>query len=76
MNAQAHVSPLAAARDVGADIPRAGEVPAHHDTGGLHTTRRIVVIGYTAGCPTRLCARCWVGRRGRAPSLRGLLSRS
>ena len=37
--------PLVAARDVGADLPRAGEVLSHPDIGELHATRRIVVIG-------------------------------
>ena len=41
--------PLVAARDLGADLPRVGEVPAHPAIGELHATRRIVVIGYTAG---------------------------
>jgi len=37
--------PLVAARDVGADLPRAGEVLSHPDIGELHATKRIVVIG-------------------------------
>lgn len=39
------VYPLAAARDVGADLPRVGEVLSHPDIGDLYTTKRIVVIG-------------------------------
>lgn len=39
------VYPLVAARDVGADLPRVGEVLSHPDIGDLYTTKRIVVIG-------------------------------
>ena len=44
-NAESHPYPLVAARDVGADLPRVGEVLSHPDIGELHATRRIVVIG-------------------------------
>ena len=37
--------PLFAARDVGVDLPRVGEVLSHPDVGELYTTKRIVVIG-------------------------------
>ena len=37
--------PLLAARDVGADLPRVGEVLSLPDVGELYTTKRIVVIG-------------------------------
>jgi hypothetical protein len=37
--------PLFAARDVGTDLPRVGEVLSHPDVGELYTTKRIVVIG-------------------------------
>jgi hypothetical protein len=37
--------PLVAARDVGTDLPRVGEVLSHSDVGELYATKRIVVIG-------------------------------
>jgi hypothetical protein len=37
--------PLVAARDVGTELPRVGEVLSHPDIGALHTAKRIVVIG-------------------------------
>lgn len=37
--------PLVAARDVGIDLPRVGEVLSHPDIGELYTAKRIVVIG-------------------------------
>ena len=46
--------PLVAARDVGTDLPRVGEVLSHPDIGELYATKRIAVIGIHGWFPNAI----------------------
>ena len=72
-NTEAHAYPLAAARDVGADLPRVGEVLSHPDIGELHATRRIVVIGIHGWFPGTIMRTLLGEPTGTSPKFAGMM---
>ena len=67
----AHAYPLVAARDVGANLPPAGEGLAHPDIGELHATRRIAAIGIHGWFPGAIMRTLLGALTGTSPKFAG-----
>ena len=74
LNTDPRAYPLVAARDVGADLPRVGEVLAHPDIGELHATRRFVAIGIHGSFPSAIMHTLLGEPTGTRPTFAGMKS--